>query len=90
MSDRETIHILDNFSRKEIYNLYKAFFQEVEGNNSFIKYANFTRLWKIELNNVRIPKRSRMVISSIYASIKQISGKSDGIKRGVSLKTVFS
>ena len=27
MPDRETIHIPDNFSRKEIYNLYKAFVQ---------------------------------------------------------------
>ena len=55
MLDRETIHIPDNFSRQEIYNLYKEFVQ-AEGNNNFIKYAYFTRLWKIEFNNVRIPK----------------------------------
>ena len=71
MLDRETIHILDNFSREEIYNLYKSFVQESEGNNILIRYAYFTRLWKIEFNNVHIPKRSRMGVCSICASLKQ-------------------
>ena len=57
MPDRETIHTLDNFSRQEIYNLYKAFVQEVDGNSIFIRYGYFTKLWKIEFNNVCIPKR---------------------------------
>ena len=43
MPDRETMHILDHLSRKEIYNLYKAFVQESEGNNTFISYEYFTR-----------------------------------------------
>ena len=36
MPDRETIHIPNSFSRQEIYNLYKAFVQEAEGNKNFI------------------------------------------------------
>ena len=90
MPDRETIHIPDNFSSHEIYNLYKAFVQEAEGNNNFIKYAYFIRLWKIEFNNVCIPKRSRMGVCSICASLKQRRDKSEWIQRGVSLKTFFS
>ena len=76
MPDRETIHIPYNFSRQEIYNLYKAFVQEAEGNKNFIIYAYFTRLWKIEFNNVCIPKRSRMGVCSICDSLKQIRDKS--------------
>jgi hypothetical protein len=30
MPDRDTIHILDNFSRREIYNLYKGYAKGVE------------------------------------------------------------
>ena len=56
LRDRETIDIRDNFSRKEIYNLYKEFVQEAKGNNCFMRYAYFTRLWKIEFNNVHIPR----------------------------------
>ena len=63
--NRETIHIPDNFLRQETYSFYKEFFQEVEGNNNFIRYACFTRLWKIEFNNVCVPKRSRMGVCSI-------------------------
>jgi hypothetical protein len=32
MSDRDTIHIPDNFSRRKIYNLYKEYAEGVEGN----------------------------------------------------------
>ena len=70
MPDKETTHIPDNFSRHEIYKLYKAFVQEAKENNNFIRYAYFTRLWKIEFNNVCIPKRSRMGVCSICASLK--------------------
>jgi hypothetical protein len=44
MQDRDTIHILDNFSRREIYNLYKKYVEGVEGNGNFITYAYFTRI----------------------------------------------
>jgi hypothetical protein len=30
MLDRDTIHILGNFSRREIYNLYKGYVEVVE------------------------------------------------------------
>jgi hypothetical protein len=44
MPDRDTIHIPDNFSRREIYNLYKVYDEGVEGNGNFITYAYFTRM----------------------------------------------
>ena len=46
MPNRETIHIPDNFTRQEIYNLYKEYVEGDEGNGNFIKYAYFTRVWK--------------------------------------------
>jgi hypothetical protein len=44
MPDRDTIHIPDNFSKREIYNLYKEYVEGVEGNGNFITYAYFTRI----------------------------------------------
>ena len=32
MPDRDTIHILDNLSRREICNLYKEYAEGVDGN----------------------------------------------------------
>jgi hypothetical protein len=69
MLDRDTIHIPDNFSR-EIYNLYKGYAEGVERNGNFITYAYFTRIWKKQFNNVCIPKKSRMGICSICATLK--------------------
>ena len=42
MPNGETIHILDNFTRQKIYNLYKDYVQCGQGNGNFIKYAYFT------------------------------------------------
>ena len=80
MPDRDTIHMLDNFSRREIYNLYKGYVEGVEGNGNFITYAYFTRIWKKQFNNVCIPKKSRMDICSICATLKSRIDKSEGQK----------
>ncbi len=72
MPNRETIHIPDNFTWQEIYNLYKEYvLQGAQGNDNFIRYAYFIRVWKNKFNNVRIPKRSRMGICSTCASLKE-------------------
>jgi len=84
--DRESKHILDNFSRNEIYKLYKEYDESVEGNHNFISYAYFTRVWKRQFNNVCIPKKSRMGISSICASLKEIRDESEGVERVIYLQ----
>jgi len=60
MENRDKIHIPDNFSRREIYNLYKESAEGVEGNGRFITYQYFVKMWKNEFNNVYIPKNTRM------------------------------
>ena len=70
MPNGETIHIPDNFSRREIYNLYKEYAESAEGQGHFITYQYFVKLWKKEFNNVRIPKKTRMGICSTCASLK--------------------
>ena len=70
MPNRETINIPDNFSRREIYNLYKEYAESVEGQGQFITYQYFVKIWKKEFNNVRIPKKTRMGICSTCASLK--------------------
>jgi hypothetical protein len=89
MPDRDTIHIPDNFSRREIYNLYKGYAEDVEGKDNFITYAYFTRIWKKQFNNVRIPKKSRMGICSICATLKSRRDKSEGAERGMYLLFFF-
>ena len=83
MPNRETIHIPDNFTWQEIYNLYKEYVQGAQGNDNFIRYAYFTRVWKNKFNNVRIPKRSRMGICSTCASLKERRDRTEGIERGM-------
>jgi hypothetical protein len=85
MPDRDIIHILDNFSRREIYNLYKGYAEGVEGNDNFITYVYFRRIWKKQFNNVRIPKKSRMGICSICSTLKSRRDKSEGVERGMHL-----
>ena len=69
MPNRETIHIPDNFSRREIYNLYKEYAEGAEGHGQFITYQYFVKVWKKEFNTVRIPKKTRMGICSTCASL---------------------
>jgi hypothetical protein len=89
MPDRDTIHIPDSFSRREIYNLYKGYDEDVEGKGNFITYAYFTRIWKKQFNNVCIPNNSRMGICSIYATLKSRRDKSEGTEGGMYLLFFF-
>lgn len=70
MQNRETIHIPDNFSRREIHNLYTEYVECVEGNGRFITYQYFVIIWKKEFNIVCIPKKSRMEVCNTCASLK--------------------
>ena len=89
MPYRDTIHIPDNFSRREIYNLYKGYVEGVEGNGNFITYAYFTRIWKKQFNNFRIPKKSMMGICIICATLKSRRDKSEGAERCMYLQFFF-
>ena len=35
MPDRDTVHIRDNFTKQEIYNLYRGFVEGAKGNGNF-------------------------------------------------------
>lgn len=70
MPNKDTIHIPDNFSRWEIYNLYREYAKGAEGDGNFITYSYFTRIWRNIINNVRIPKKTRMGICSTCAYLK--------------------
>jgi hypothetical protein len=88
MSDRDTIHIPVNLSRREIYNLYKGYVEGVDENGNFITYAYFTRIWKKRFNNVCIPKKSMMGICSI-CTLKSRRDKSKGVEMGMHLLLFF-
>jgi hypothetical protein len=89
ITDRDTIHIPDNFTKREIYNLYKEYDEGVEGNGNFITYAYFTRIWKKRFNNVCIPKNSRIGVCSICDTLKSRRDQSKGVERGMYLLFFF-
>ena len=71
MPQRDTLHILYNFSRREIYNLYEEYVGGAQENGIFITYSYFTKTWKKKFNNIYIPKKLRMGISYTCASPNQ-------------------
>ena len=89
MLNKDTIHIPDNLSRWEIFILYREYAEAVEGVGNFITYSYFTRLWKNEFNNVRIPKKTRMGVCSTCASLKEKRDKCQGEERGMRSKHYF-
>ena len=89
MPNNDTIHIPNNFLRREIFSLYKDYAEVVEGVGNFITYSYFTRVWKNEFNNVRIAKKTRMGVCSTCGSLKEKRGKCQGAERGMRSKHWF-
>ena len=89
MPNKDTIHILYNFSRREIFILYRDYAEFVEGVGNFIAYYYFTRLWKNEFNNGRILEKTRMGVCSTCASLKEKINKFQGVERGMRSKHYF-
>ena len=88
MPNKDTIHIPNNFLRREIFILYRDYAEVVEGVGNFITYSYFTRLWKNEFNNVRIPKKTRMRVCNTCASLKAKRDICQEVERGA-FKTLF-
>ena len=66
----------DNFTRHEVYQEYKddMLLQDVP----YVHYRHFNRLWRLQFNNVIIPRKVRMGVCSVCASLKSLEkgGKS--------------
>ena len=83
MPNKDTIHIPNNFSRREIFSLYKYYAEVAKGVCNFLTYSYFTRIWKKKFNNVHIPKKTRMGVCSTCASLKEKMNKCQGEERGM-------
>ena len=86
MPHRDTLHILDKFARREIYNIYKEYVGGAQENGIFITYSYFTRTWEKQFNNICIPKKLRMGICNTCASPKSRRNKFEGVEKGISLQ----
>ena len=82
MPNKETIHIPYNFTRKEIYNLYKDCIQGGQGNGNFFTYGYFTRVWKNKFNNMNAFQRGQGWGSVVHVLLL----KKEGIQRGMFTK----
>ena len=60
------LHLSDNFTRKEIFQVYKSDMEKTEDKS--VRYSQFTRLWNTEFDNVIIPRKVRMGVCSICAN----------------------
>ena len=71
------LHLSDNFTRREVYQAYKD--DMLSGGEPYIQYRHFNRLWRIQFNNVVIPRKVRMGVCSICATLKSMAkgGRSD-------------
>ena len=71
------LHLSDNFTRREVYQSYKDDMSVDDA--PYIQYSHFNRLWRLQFNNVVIPRKVRMGGCSICASLKSMAkgGKSD-------------
>ena len=64
------LHLSDNYTREELFQIYKDDLQSK--GERFIKYCQFTRLWKLKFDNVLIPRKVRMGVCAVCANLKSM------------------
>ena len=71
------LHLSDNFTCNEVYQAYKD--DMLLDDVHFIQYRHFNRLWRLQFNNVVIPRKVRMGVCSACTNLKSItkSGRTD-------------
>ena len=67
----------DYISRREVYQAYKD--DMLLDIVPFIQYQHFNRLWRLQFNNVVIPRKVHMGVCSVCANLKSMakSGRTD-------------
>ena len=65
------LHLLDNFTHREVYQAYKD--DMLLESVPYIQYRHFNHLWRSKFNNVVIPRKVRMGVCSICVSLKSMA-----------------
>ena len=64
------LHLSDNYTRDELFKMYR---DEMESRSErYVRYSQFTRLWKIKFDNVLIPRKVRMGVCALCANLKSM------------------
>ncbi len=64
------LHLSDNYTRDELFQIYK---DEMESQGEkYVRYSQFTRLWKMKFDNVMIPRKVRMGVCALCANVKSL------------------
>ena len=65
------LHLSDNFTQHEVYQEYKddMLLQDVP----YLNYRHFNRLWRLQFNNVIIPRKVRMGVCLVCVSLKSMA-----------------
>ena len=74
------LHLSDNFTHREVYQTYTN--DMLLDSVPYIQYQHFNRLWRLQFNNVVIPRKVQMGVCFVCASLKRMakSGIDDEIK----------
>ena len=74
LPNKEVVHLPDNYSKLEVYNLYKSTFVKMDSTVS-ISYRNWCKLWKKHFPLVKIPVVNRFSVCADCEEFKSIREK---------------
>ena len=66
MPTTRRLHLSDNFTRHEVYQVYKD--DMLLESVPYIQYRHFNRLWRLKFNNVVIPRKAEWVFA-LYVQV---------------------
>jgi len=74
LPNKEVVHLPDNYSKLEVYNLYKSTFVKMDSTVN-ISYRNWCKLWKKHFPLVKIPAVNRFSVCADCEEFKSIREK---------------
>ena len=76
MPTTRRLHLLDNYTRNELFQIYND--DLICNGERYIKYCQFTRLWKLHFDNVMISRKVKMGVCAICANLKSMIKAASG------------
>jgi hypothetical protein len=74
LPNKEVVHLPDNYSKLEVYNLYKSSFVKMDSTVN-ISYRNWCKLWEKRFPLVKIPAVNRFSVCADCEEFKSIREK---------------
>ncbi|KAL3701108.1 hypothetical protein R1sor_019130 [Riccia sorocarpa] len=69
LPNQPTYHLPDNFTKHEVYEYYKTSLDSSDP-ASLLAFSSFTKVWRKEFPNVKIPRRNRFAVCELCTELK--------------------